>query len=314
MAVSRFFYDLDGSTGDFSLRVLDLASGDWILHSQGDDWSSLRRAAEQRVPEIAGRGRASLLRAPGDVPVWFEGPELCFQVAPDRIERIQWEGELPHGLRLLGHGFQCFGGSGDHFDLTTRTKVSFSPLHDWRFFVRGSLLGRRTSPNREWERRLPGGTEFVPVPELAGSRLVGLLDDDQVLLTRVVDKQTELFVWNVISGRVEVVPLPFPVGQWSLDVLSPMYREGSLLPRDPAGKLWFATPQPPRRAHHLLMRLDPRTRTWESLPLTTDDSHMLLAWPDANSALVQQHDGIDRVDLTTGARTRLFPRRSEGER
>jgi hypothetical protein len=107
--------------------------------------------------------------------------------------------------------------------------------------------------------------------------------------------------------------LPFPIGQGVLDVLSPLYLKGSLLPRDPAGRLWFAT-QPPRRAHLVLMRLDPRTRTWELLPVAMEDRFNLLAWPDANSALVQQHDGIDRVDLTTGARTRLFPRRAEGER
>ena len=35
---------------------------------------------------------------------------------------------------------------------------------------------------------------------------------------------------------------------------------------------------------------------------------------EAFSALVQQHDGIDRVDLNTGARTRLFPRAAKDER
>jgi hypothetical protein len=109
--------------------------------------------------------------------------------------------------------------------------------------------------------------------------------------------------------------LLFPIGQRSLGVLAPLHQYGSLLPRDPAGKLWFMTPRLPQYAHDQLLRFDPTTRTWERLPIPTDDPALrLLAWPDADSALVQQHDGIDRVDLNTGAHTRLFPRAARDER
>ena len=318
MAVSRYFgaCDVDPwSERVFRYRVLDLARGAWVLQHDGDDPVALRRLAQERLPEIVGRGRSSLLRAPGDVPVWFDGGELCFQVAADRIERVRWEGELPVSFRACGHGFQALGGREGWCDLTTRTFVPPTAGRNVAWFVGGLPLWQRHARRNEWERRAPGSAEFVAVPELAHADVLGLLDDDHLLARRIADKQTELFTWNAATGAVEVLPLLFPIGQRSLGVLAPLHQYGSLLPRDPAGKLWFMTPRLPQYAHDQLLRFDPTTRTWERLPIPTDDpAFRLLAWPDVNSALVQQHDGIDRVDLHTGARTRLFPRRAEGER
>ena len=301
--------------GTSRYRVLDLASGDWVLDDEGKDEQALRGRWLASLPGALVEPRATTLRAPGDVPVWFEGQDLCFQVAADRIERMAWPGKLPPGIRVRGHGFDCFGGQG-WFDLTTRLLRPSVPNHDVWFLVRGVEVGRLSvgASGRGWFRRDPGTTEFVPAPELKGCWLLGLLDDDHLLATRGIGKETELVTWSVTSRQVDAVALPFPT-RMSIGVLAPLLQEGSLLPRDPAGKLWLATPKPPQHHDLSVLRFDPTTRSWDRLPIPTDDpAFRLLAWPDANSALVQQHDGIDRVDLHTGARTRLFPRRAEGER
>jgi hypothetical protein len=318
MAVSRYFgaCDVDPwSERVFRYRVLDLVRGTWVLQHDGDDPMAVRRLAQQHLPEVTGRGRSSLLRAPGDVPVWFENEDLCFQVAIDRVERVRWDGELPVSFLAVGHGFSAAGGREGWFDLTTRTFVPPTAGRDVAWFVGGVQLWQRSLRRNAWERRDPGSAEFVVVPELAHADVLGLLDDRRVLARRIADKQPELFTWNAATGAVEVLPLPFPIGQRSLGVLAPLYQRGSLLPRDPAGRLWLMTPKPPQHGHDLLLRFDPTTRMWERLPIPTDDpAFRLLAWPDANSALVQQHDGIDRVDLNTGAHTRLFPRAARDER
>lgn len=314
---SRYCASLEtlSSDGSSRYRVFDLVAGEWVLEDEGKDEQGLRGKKLAALPGSLAQRRATTLRAPGDVPVWFEGRDLCFQVSADRIERMAWQGKLPPGIRIRGHGFQCFGEQG-WFDLTTRSLRPSLPNHDVWFLVRGVELGRLTVglSGSRWVRRDPGSTEFVPVPELHGCRLLGLFDDDHVLATREVDRQTQLVTWSVTSGQLSEVALPFPI-RMSIGVLAPLHLESSLLPRDPAGKLWFATPKPPQHHHPLLLRFDPTTRMWERLPIPTDDpGFRLLAWPDANSALVQQHDGIDRVDLTTGARTRLFPRAERDER
>ena len=312
MAMTRYFGACDYDPWRDRIvgyRVLDLVRGTWILHHEGAEPLAWRHTVLEQLPDAVVRGRASLLRAPGDVPVWFEGGELCFQVAADRVERVRWEGELPVTFRACGHGFHAFGGREGWFDLTTRTFVPPTAGRDVLWFVGGVQLWQRHARRNAWERRDPGADEFVAVPELAHADVLGLLDDHHLLARRIADKQTELLTWNAATGAVEVLPLPFRIGQRSLGVVGPLHQCGSLLPRDPSGKLWFMTPRPPQHAHDLLLRLDPTTRSWETLLTPTDDpAFRLLAWPDARSALVQQHDGIDRVDLATGARTRLFPR------
>ncbi|MBL8738068.1 MAG: hypothetical protein JNL12_16665 [Planctomycetes bacterium] len=299
-------------------RVYDLVSGEWVLEDEGMDAQGLRGRALARLPGAVRTRSASAMRAPGGVPVWFEGDELCFQVAADRVERVHWEGPMPYLLRVHGHGFEFRKASGSGmgwFDLATRTEVEkpegVTP-NVW--FVGGVRLWRGWKRGT-WLRFERDSVDGVVVPELADAEVIGLLDDECLLVRRFPKQGLELFTWNARTGRVEHVALPFPIGQRSLYGLAPLETYGSLLPRDPAGKLWFATPKPPQHGHDLLLRFDPTTRTWEPLPIPTDDpAFRLLAWPDANSALVQQHDGIDRVDLTTGARTRLFPRRAGGER
>jgi hypothetical protein len=315
MAVARYFATVEAGGEGFRLRLFDLATGAWAPAGEGPDFEVLRRTVLARGPDLAGRGRTSLLRAPGDVPVWFEGDELCFQVAADRIERVRWEGELPVTFRAFGHGFQAFGGREGWFDLTTRTFVPPTDGRDVAWFVGGVQLWQRHARRNAWERRDPGAAEFVAVPELAHADVLGLLDDDHLLARRIADQQTELFTWNAATGAVEVLPLPFRIGQRSLGVLAPLHQFGSLLPRDPAGGLWLRTPRLPQHAHDQLLRFELATKVWQTLPIPGDDAAFrLLAWPDANSALVQQHDGIYRVELPLGTRTRLFPRVAAGER
>jgi len=302
--------------GSSRYRVFDLVSGEWVLEDEGKDEQGLRGRALARLPGAVLQRRASALRAPGDVPVWFEGDELCFEVAGGRTDRVRWTGLLPFLPRVHGHcfAFRKAGGSG-WFDLDTRTEFEQPEgVHPDPWVVGGVRLWRGWKRGT-WLRFERDSVDGVVVPELADADVIGLVDDESLLVRRYAKQGLELFTWNAKTGRVETLVLPFPIANRSLYGLAPLETYGSLLPRDPAGKLWFATPKPPMHGHNLLLRFDPTARMWERLPIPTDDpAFRLLAWPDANSALVQQHDGIDRVDLRTGARTRLFPRAERDER
>jgi hypothetical protein len=58
-----------------------------------------------------------------------------------------------------------------------------------------------------------------------------------------------------------------------------------------------------------LLCWDPATRVATAMPLRLARHAVLLGWLDADTALLQEQATIQRLSVSTGARTQLFPGR-----
>lgn len=299
-------------------RVFDLQTATWLAESTAPKADVMRREVVAQLPQLRARPEhGARFYAPGGVEVWCEGNELCFGLAPDRVERVRWcDGEPPVTVRAIGHGLHAFYEVGVRFDLTTRRVMPAIDRAENVWLWRGTVLHTLRLQSRAWLRLDPGRSEARPVPALAHSEILGLLDDDRILCRRAPAHGNDMFVWQPADDSVARIALPVaPPRERGIGVASPMHQYGSLLPRDGAGRVWLQLWQPPAT---ILMRLDPETLRVERLPYCSEDrgSFRLLAWLDDGTAfLAQELATIQRVDVATGAKTQLFPRpRGEAKR
>lgn len=295
--------------GDARL-VFDLATGARTRYGWDEQrMTPIVPADLARAVASENRERSSL-RAPDDVRVWFDGDDLVFASPDGREERVRWTGELPRTVRPFGHGLQAWarGGQSVLFDLTRRAIVKL-PRWGWGWFVRGRALYHRTSDSA-WYLVDGDGAEHS-VEALRGCQVQGLADDDHLLCScGPKGKPPRLLLLRVADLTTVDVPLPadLPPGTCTLGAFGPLYEQGSLLPRDPAGRIWLIANNGKTA---VCLRLDPTTRAVDAALPHDASSAMweLLAWPDANTALVRENATIQRVDVATGVRTQLFPRR-----
>jgi len=314
---ARYFGGYEGSLWTDRLcgyRVFDLQAGTWLASAQGSDARAMRAEALHAVRErLAPQDHGPALFAPDGVRAWFEGDALCFATPSGGIERVRWHGELPVTLRARGHGFVARGPLQQWLDLTTRTAMRPDDERDQVFFVRGTQLVQRHRPGGVWLRRDPGGDAWREVPELVGAEVLGLVDDDRVLCARRALAGPSLFVWQPRGSIAAPVLLPegwrgFLPGD-ALTVAAPLHLQGSLLPRAPDGSVWLML-RANARAGTRFLRWDPTTTQATALPVDSPDhSPLLLAWPDAQTALLREGATIQRIDVATGRRTQLFPQR-----
>jgi len=178
---------------------------------------------------------------------------------------------------------------------------------DTVFFVRGTQLQQRHRRGGVWLRRDRGSEALVEVAALANASVLGLVDDERVLCSRQSKHSCELFVWRPADSSVQSIATPGPSGLRSPGVAAPMRQQGSLLPRAPDGSLWLTVVDPNREGVRYL-RWDPATTAATALPFASSERYaLLLAWPDANSALLQEGTTIQHIDVATGQRTQGFP-------
>lgn len=291
----------------------------WIRHSSvalAQDWFDLA-TGEDTPLVVDARGRAQVspeqqqqiavarractpFRAPGDRRVWVEDDEICVEDGRGGVDRVHAPEHIV-GTRAEGHGLVVSSPARARlFDPSSRTFLEVSASQD-RFLVRDVLIVR-PSAAWQWNVQRPGGAS-LPCPELAATNVLGLLDDDWLLCHRHRRTQIgELFRYRPADGRVEALTemLVTP------EVWGPLGRRGSLLPRDPAGRLWLAVRQPGGLEFQLL-GVDSAARTVVRT-FTVPWQGQLLGWPDTGSMLVRHEARIERIDLATGARTVLFPR------
>jgi hypothetical protein len=85
-----------------------------------------------------------------------------------------------------------------------------------------------------------------------------------------------------------------------------MHEHGSLLARDPRGRIWLRCSDMHRKAFLLVDGSTLET----SIHLPSERvGYQVLAWPGLDTVVVQHEAEILRIDLVTGARTVLFPKR-----
>ncbi|MCB9885465.1 MAG: hypothetical protein H6838_08230 [Planctomycetes bacterium] len=269
--------------------------------------------ADLREQVLAERREHTPLRAPDGQRVWLEQTTLCYEESDGSVTR-QEVPELADALLMpRGHGIALLGAKNRMFDLTQRRLLPEVMARGSGYLVRGAFV---CSSDREkwlqWSQRDPGG-ESQLLTQLNPCSVLGLFDDDHLLVASRPSGQGasgRLFLYRPADRVVTELTLPgdLPAG-CTLDNGAPAYVRSSLLPRDPGGGVWVVA----RRATDLtFLRLDAATReVTRVLACGTDEAScfQMLAWPDANSALVRRGAQILELDWRSGASQVLFPRR-----
>lgn len=290
-------------------RVLDLATLRWTTVAFDPKTSHLEVPAELRLAVVAEARATTVLRAPGETRVWFDGTDLCFQAPDGGVERQAWPGPTPRSAMARGHGLAVYSGNQRQlYDLHRRTPVT---IEKWQhgLFVRGTAVFVREGgrQNEWWHQR--GEAPAEPFPILKGLHVLGLFDDDHLLAASYVSgKRDRLLLVHVADATTTELALPagLPTGS-SVHAVAPLHESGSLLARDPTGCIWLAMST---RTGTTFLRLDAKSRAITvAFALATHRlSSQLLGWPDAATVLVRHGATIVRIDVRTGAATTLFPR------
>jgi hypothetical protein len=262
-----------------------------------------RAAAERRV--------GSPFAAPDGEPVFVEGDAVCF-VRPDgEVERHPLPELAGCSVLPAGHGILLLGSRSTRlFDLTGRRLVADPALRGAAFAVRGDLVSAPvTNPRPAWQLRRRGG-ETAALPELDRCRVLGLCDDDHLLVATWpgTDGEGRLRLFRPRARTFVGLGLPagIPPGA-SLEVVSPLFRQSSLLPRDADGAIWLVAAN---ATEDVLLALRTATRTATIVWRRPRDhtTWQLLGWPAPGQALLRDGERLVRLDAATRARTVLFPR------
>lgn len=262
---------------------------------------------------VAAEARAtSRLRAPG-VRVWLWEGSVYFETPDGAVQREQLPDEYRNTLLVAaGHGLYSLSRPRRLFDLTRRRFVDvpgeaerwIGPAVGGRWLLKGKKRGSL------WESFDPDTGSFTPMPRLQSCGLLGLFDDEWLLCHDAVTRGGGLFLLRPTDGAARSLALPadlevFDWGAWGR-------AQGSLLERDPAGRIWLGNM--PRRGGTLrLVAIDTATcsvarRIEFERPGCQRPTPPILCFPDAHTMLLSLDGSIVRVDVDTGARTQLFPR------
>ncbi|MBL8734337.1 MAG: hypothetical protein JNN13_18315 [Planctomycetes bacterium] len=286
-------------------ELFDLATGEVSVAPFDHDHLVTVLTPAQQAAVVAQARAATMLRAPGGRAAWLEGDDVCIAGADGGpVERVSlgrgWQ--VPHRVTPAGHGFLAFGQDCGLFDLTLRRWWPFTS----GTLVRGELLESHAGG---WQKRSVDGV-VTALPDLRNAVLLGVLDDDRVLLQRGWWQHRELIAYRVADGRSDRIEPPPGTATSSFVAEFGLRGQGSLLPRDPRGGVWLSFG---RGSGGGFLRLDVATLTARRVlprdaatPWFQDER--LLAFPDDHTALLQAGDRIVRADVDTGVRTVLFPR------
>ncbi len=291
-------------------RALDLATGAWTPIDYDRARNEQHLPADLRAQVLTERRERSLLRAPGGVRVFVEDSAVCYEETDGTVTRQEVPELKGASVVAAGHGMFVLGGKNRTFDFATRRLLPDPTSRGSAFLVRGTLVyAIDTHTWRKWGQRAPGG-ELEPVEALAACRVLGLFDDDHLLIAPwKAAPGHELQLYRPADRSLTNLRLPAEVPPGcGLDAEATLFARGSLLARDPTGGIWLTAWTATRRE---FLRLDTTTREVThrfSSGKDELDAYHLLGFPDADTVLVRQGQTILRIDAVTGARTVLFPR------
>lgn len=249
------------------------------------------------------------LRAPGGRRAWFDDGAVCIEGRDDTVDRVAWRGPRPVSLRACGHGFTAYvDGSEQRFDLVTRQQREAKGV-EYGYHVGGAFVFvKKGGPAYRWLRQ-DGDGAVVPIPQLDGCGVLGLFDDERLLCTSGRKATTRsVFLFGVRDGERVELPLPAeaPPAGW-VQYAGDFGPARSLLPRDPAGRVWLRAND---RSREQFVLVDGVTLRLTTVPQGSSRgrNRRLLGWPDAASVLLDDGATICRVDVASGVSTQLFPR------
>ncbi|MCA8976097.1 MAG: hypothetical protein KDC98_15350, partial [Planctomycetes bacterium] len=173
------------------------------------------------------------LRTPDGDVVWLEAGELCRRTAGGEIARQACPVDgLP--TQAAGHGFVTYGRGGKRlFDLRGGS-MPLSSGGCW--IVRDQVLIER---GRDRFLQTMGGTGSV-CEALRGCAVHGLFDDDRVLCSRRSGEgDSTLLLYCPGDGSMAAIGNVTGGPKHQVSIATPLERQGSLLPRDPEGRIWI---------------------------------------------------------------------------
>jgi len=297
-----------------SERIFDLATARWTMAAVGPDGQPAL-TAEQRAQVHAELRERTALRAPFGRRAWFEDGTLCTEELDGSVSKRAGDKEWLQAVRTAGHGFRTFGAIESVWDLAGNRLLD---RKQWRvdtaaWVVRDTVVfvPAGTSGSCWNQRGVDGAAE--PCAALGAAAVLGLFDDDQLLCVRSLRKKGEppqLFLYRPADCSTTALSVPVAaVPGTSLGVAAPLGANGSLLARDPSGCIWLRSQD---NRGEVFLRVDTATRQVTALlPHRRGDGsyYQLLDWPDGKHVLIAQDEKILRIDIATGERTILFPRR-----
>ncbi|HZN41219.1 MAG TPA: hypothetical protein VFD82_20605 [Planctomycetota bacterium] len=296
------------------VRVVELAT----LTSSATTMDERHMPVDLPAALAATRRSMSPLRQPGNLPAWFEGGELCLQMADGTVAR---EPLVPrHGFcRPAGHGFVHMnadrqpGAAWHGYDLATRRRFALpADVSSRCIAVAGTWLLWPQGRDRPWQRFDPSTGQATPIPALPyHSDCLGLLDD-----------ATAVFC-NPRANQTPVIGLYRPQSDEFVELQLPSHRfvqeerwnasrgQGDAVygQRDPRGRmLLYLSRQKPG---NLIIAVDPATHACEVL-LKTELLAQILAFPsDTEAVCCEDYRFFVRYDLRSGARTVIYPREAQ---
>jgi hypothetical protein len=297
IVVSRWWKQL--SRVDASAHWFDLPTGA-STPLPVDGRGAVILSPEQQLLAAADARANTPFRAPGDRRVWLENEQVCIEDAAGGVIRAALTSPSL-GLRAEGHGLLLR--TRERTRLFDPTTLCFVKAPDCRRLLVRDVLLWQPRP-WHWQRQVAGGEE-EPCEPLRNAQVLGLVDDDRLLAVATERDGSRLFLFCPASGEsTTLASLPEPAHR-SAWVVRPLGAEGTLLPRDPAGRIWLWAP---RNDHYFLMLLDVASSELEQVgPVDMPWPIGFLGWLDAHTALQATGTRIERIDITTGVRSTLFP-------
>lgn len=265
--------------------------------------------------------KGTRLQAPGGVRSYVVGGAMTCEFPNGDILRTAWPGEWRRGGMIpCGHGIHVLGSKDQHYDLTRGRFVELPGRADAMALAVGGrwLVEAQHRESGQWLRFDPDSeSKATPLPELKDCRLLGLLDDERVLCVRYDRLGTrascvgEVFAYCVADRSVTPLPLPQELAGLVQGIRSALPL-GSLLGRDPRGRVWVACGLKGEPRSFAVLTIDPVTlRVGQPLRAVQPKSvqwSTIQAFVDDRTLLVVDGIQIVRIDTDTGQRTVLFPR------
>jgi hypothetical protein len=283
-------------------RLFDLATGIWQAIGY-DQKQNLPLVPPELDDVIAADAReTTCFRGPDGIAVWPAAGKLRFGTADGKVDEVPWPYGNERYLVSCGHGLRMLGGEPQVlFDFVHRKRIEVPALGKCGgFAVRGQWVLAPQAGKRGWHRFDVATGELVQLDELRDLGLIGLFDDDHLLCSG----SSSLLLYRPADRTLVSLGENVPV-DLCRHVVTQLGRWGSLLPRDPLGRIWLTdggegttciVVGPDRSVSR-------RTPRWGS-----GSWNRVLAWLDGERVLQLVDGKVLEQDLNTGGRSVLFPR------